>query len=117
MASLQDDPASDPKPLVMESTHVQKELTSAVTVDTESGTPAVNLGEQEEQQEQQEQENQEQEDYDYNHRQEEEDYEYNKKTKKKKRCVMCGTSCVGRDYEEWRLCSRKCMLEEMNDWR
>lgn len=26
-------------------------------------------------------------------------------------CCMCGANCYGWDYEKWRFCSRRCMVE------
>jgi hypothetical protein len=30
-------------------------------------------------------------------------------------CCMCGNNCADEDYESWRFCSRRCMVEASRD--
>jgi hypothetical protein len=31
-------------------------------------------------------------------------------------CCMCGANCYGWDYENWRICSRSCLVKGNRDW-
>lgn len=31
-------------------------------------------------------------------------------------CRICGSDCEGGDYEDWRFCSRGCMVDSMNEF-